>query len=106
MDNIIKKGLLSMPWPSFVANQSAQLDIRLAEKTKILSAGGQAALSHSEADLKRINYAKLRISAGTYGQCCKCGTPVNKERLLLIPETPFCGACAKEREINKLKKAN
>lgn len=46
------------------------------------------------AELKRIDAALVRIAEGTYGDCQKCGDPISKDRLDLLPDTPFCQRCA------------
>jgi len=52
-------------------------------------------LGHLElSELKRIDAALARITAGTYGSCQKCGDPISDERLNLLPDTPFCKQCA------------
>ena len=35
-----------------------------------------------------------RMRAGTYGRCATCGVPIPYDRLLIIPETSTCIACA------------
>lgn len=45
-------------------------------------------------ELKRINHALLRIEAGQYFKCSRCGTTINAERLQAIPYTEFCIDCA------------
>ncbi|MFN3938831.1 MAG: TraR/DksA family transcriptional regulator [Gemmobacter sp.] len=45
-------------------------------------------------ELRRIEAALQRIEAGEYGFCTKCGAEISEGRLDLLPETPFCAACA------------
>ena len=47
-------------------------------------------------EMRAIQAALGRIEAGTYGTCTNCGEPIEEERLDLLPETPFCSACAQE----------
>ncbi len=84
----------------FLANQRQWLLKRRDSKTNILREGGERALSHSWADITRINFAILRIDTGQYGLCPNCGGGVEVNRLKSIPETPFCSFCAglKEQE--------
>ena len=97
MEAQLVKSIQGLSWEDFVKNQEAQLHYRFSHKKEILELGGQQALSHSEKDLKRIEYALKRIENGSYGLCCNCGTSVTKERLISIPETPFCLPCANEK---------
>lgn len=60
------------------------------EEDEVLEGMGHAGL----AEIERIHAALSRIDKGTYGICVKCGDPVQKERLALLPATPFCAACA------------
>ena len=46
-------------------------------------------------ELRRIDAALDRFEAGTYGICTKCGDEIEEARLDVVPETPFCAACAK-----------
>lgn len=71
---------------------------RRRSKESILRNGGEQALSHSYRDIRRIDYAIKRIAEGQYGLCTQCGSPINPDRLALIPETPFCSDCAKSVE--------
>lgn len=52
-------------------------------------------LGHMElAEFRRIEAALKRIEDGIYGECQKCGVMISDERLLLLPDTPFCKNCA------------
>lgn len=57
---------------------------------EVLEALGQ----QEQAELRQIDAALQRVEEGTYGICQKCGDPVSKERLDLLPATPFCKNCA------------
>ncbi|MDO5612847.1 MAG: TraR/DksA C4-type zinc finger protein [Paracoccus sp. (in: a-proteobacteria)] len=53
------------------------------------------ALGHQEqAEVRRIDAALDRIAEGEYGACTKCGNDIAAARLELLPDTPFCAACA------------
>ena len=43
-----------------------------------------------EARLGQIDAAFDRLRAGTYGTCIVCGQAIPEERLVLIPDTPYC----------------
>ena len=47
-----------------------------------------------EAEIARIRAALDRIRAGSYGICTRCGAPISRDRLDILPETPFCRHCA------------
>lgn len=49
----------------------------------------------AKAEVRAIQAALARISAGEYGFCQKCGAEISEERLDLLPYTPFCRSCAK-----------
>ena len=42
----------------------------------------------------KIDAALARIEDGTYGDCVRCGEAIAPARLALVPDTPFCAACA------------
>lgn len=60
------------------------------ESDEVLEGMGVSALT----ELRVIDAALLRIEAGTYGDCVKCGTHISEERLNVLPFTPFCRDCA------------
>lgn len=45
-------------------------------------------------EMRRIEAALLRLSAGEYGVCVKCGAEIGAARLDTLPDTPFCRSCA------------
>lgn len=49
-------------------------------------------------ELRKIEAALRRITAGTYGTCARCGTAIAPARLDLLPYTPFCRDCATQGE--------
>lgn len=44
----------------------------------------------AQSEIRAIDAALDRINEGTYGDCVTCGDPVTKERLDVLPHTPFC----------------
>lgn len=48
----------------------------------------------AKATLLQIQHALQRIDNGEYGVCTRCGHKINEQRLLSIPYTPVCIACA------------
>jgi YteA family regulatory protein len=43
--------------------------------------------------LAAVEEALRRLADGTYGDCTRCGGPIERERLQALPETPFCKSC-------------
>lgn len=54
--------------------------------------------AHDANNLKAIEHALGRISAGTYGKCMKCGKKITQERLRAIPYAMLCIDCKNEME--------
>lgn len=53
------------------------------------------ALGHQDlAELRQIDAALVRIEAGAFGICVKCGGQISDDRLRVLPATPLCKACA------------
>jgi RNA polymerase-binding transcription factor DksA len=44
--------------------------------------------------IAEIEVAIERRSSGSYGICEVCGTPIDKERLRILPHTTYCVRCA------------
>lgn len=100
------------------AARKSQLEARLAALTDRLGAIETELQSHDEKDweelataregdevlesigvgsqeeMRAINAALLRIEAGSYGVCLRCGGNISEARLDLLPFTPFCKDCA------------
>lgn len=49
-------------------------------------------------ELRRVEMALGRVSAGTYGRCPACHEPIGRARLDIFPETEFCLPCQEMRE--------
>lgn len=45
-------------------------------------------------EIRMIEAALQRISAGEYGFCVQCGAEIGATRLDILPFTPFCSICA------------
>ncbi|MGW5616461.1 TraR/DksA family transcriptional regulator [Streptomyces sp. NPDC003877] len=64
---------------------------------------GQAASAHLEVGVKLAASARMvladveaalaRMDAGGYGICGRCRRPVDRERLLIVPQARYCGRC-------------
>ncbi len=48
-------------------------------------------------ELAAIDVALARVSAGTYGQCAKCGENIDTERRAALPMTAVCASCAGQK---------
>ena len=48
--------------------------------------------------LDQVEGALLRVQEGTYGICEDCGEPIAPERLEVLPFTPCCVQCSRQRE--------
>lgn len=46
--------------------------------------------------LAKVEMALGKIEDGSYGFCEKCGSPIEKERLDLVPYTTLCAKCSKK----------
>jgi DnaK suppressor protein len=44
--------------------------------------------------LAELDAARVRLAAGTYGVCERCGRPIAPERLAARPEARLCITCA------------
>jgi DnaK suppressor protein len=51
-----------------------------------------------EVQLTRIESALGRIESGDYGDCIRCGEPINDERLDFDPAVLLCIRCATDAE--------
>jgi RNA polymerase-binding transcription factor DksA len=60
------------------------------EEDEVLEGIGVSGL----AEIETIRAALDRIKEGTYGYCVRCGEEIAKERLDVVPATPFCPKCA------------
>lgn len=49
-------------------------------------------------ELRQIKNALNRLFDGTYEECSRCGATIQQARLLAIPETELCVACASKLE--------
>lgn len=51
-------------------------------------------LSQARRHLEQVDNALLRIDAGTYGDCTRCGNTIPFGRIQARPYTPHCVRCA------------
>lgn len=85
----------------------AELDRRLEHKGNYSLGAGDPAVYEWELNLalkeraeqkkRAVEEALARIAAGTYGTCMRCGSPIEPERLELLPTTTVCCQCARKK---------
>jgi len=51
-------------------------------------------LRKTEDKLKKLQYALQKVDTSEFGLCKKCGTRIPIQRILFIPESPFCVNCS------------
>ncbi|MCI3949118.1 MAG: DnaK suppressor protein [Acidimicrobiales bacterium] len=68
--------------------ESGQGDSMNVERERDLALSAQAM-----AAVEDIDKALVKIDAGTYGICERCGQPIPKERLKALPYAALCVAC-------------
>ncbi len=83
-----------------------QLDDQLSEKPDMGLGQGSAGAGSWEmalarrdrvvAQIEALEDALARVQAGTYGQCERCGRPIDPERLEILPTTRLCSECAEQ----------
>jgi DnaK suppressor protein len=56
-----------------------------------------ALIGQAREHLAQIDAAELRLAAGTYGLCDRCGQPIGTARLTARPVTTTCIDCASRR---------
>jgi len=62
----------------------------------------QLAVGRLEDELReRVTAALKRMDEGTYGQCQRCGKTIPQNRLLALPDAPYCIQCEREIEQGK-----
>lgn len=54
----------------------------------------EALLAEAEAGLRQVGLARLRLAEGSYGECQRCGEPINQARLEVLPAAEYCLDCA------------
>jgi RNA polymerase-binding transcription factor len=50
--------------------------------------------NEAEEELEQINNALLKLERNIYGKCEKCHEEISKERINVLPFTPYCKNCA------------
>lgn len=44
--------------------------------------------------IKGLQYWLAKLGTAAFGKCIRCGEPINRNRLLLVPESAHCIRCA------------
>jgi RNA polymerase-binding transcription factor DksA len=84
--------------------EQEELEGRLDHKPEVGLGRGSSGLQSWELTFARqaevtaridaLKAALNRVGEGTYGQCERCGTQINPERLKILPATALCVDCA------------
>ncbi|MDE3738328.1 MULTISPECIES: TraR/DksA family transcriptional regulator [Pseudomonas] len=82
--NAIREDLARSHSPDF-AEQAIQ-----RENDEVL----EAILAETQAALRRVGMAKLRLADGSYGYCQRCGELIEPARLAVLPAAEYCLGCA------------
>lgn len=57
-----------------------------------------AMIDHHVQEIREVERALLRLSAGTYGRCVDCGNDIDSARLNAYPSASRCIVCQSRRE--------
>ncbi|CAL9646218.1 TraR/DksA family transcriptional regulator [Streptomyces griseomycini] len=74
------------PPPADGPHGAGQIEVRVK-----LAASARMVLADVEAALTRMD-------TGTYGTCHLCRRPIQRERLLIVPQARYCARCQQVRE--------
>ncbi len=85
------------------ALQSAAGDTEATDFKEIAAQGAFAIVediqvAHTAVELANVMAAQRRLDDGTYGFCADCGEPISEQRLLAMPQAPYCMACQTQHE--------
>lgn len=84
--------------PGQLALANNYADVREQAEADLVGDTDLAQLQLEQAELAGIDEALLRISAGTYGNCGKCGARISLRRLRAQPAARMCLACQEALE--------
>ena len=54
------------------------------------------ALRNTQEKLQQLKYMLQKLDADDFGQCVKCGNPIEPMRMIAMPQTAICVSCAKK----------
>jgi len=78
-----------------VVDSGEQSELDLNRSTALDLAGRESE------SIEEIDEALLRIDNGTYGQCDRCGKPIDEERLKAMPTARYDADCQAAIEANQ-----
>ena len=58
----------------------------------------EAALGNAKVRMGKLKWALYQVHEPEFGLCIECGESIPIGRILLMPETTLCVACAEEKE--------
>ncbi|GAA0674545.1 TraR/DksA C4-type zinc finger protein [Streptomyces cellulosae] len=82
------------------ATASRADDRRVREDAAQIEVGVKLAAS-ARMVLADVEEALARMDSGTYGVCHLCRRPVERHRLLVVPQARYCGRCQQVREAGR-----
>ncbi|HAW50863.1 MAG TPA: TraR/DksA family transcriptional regulator [Flavobacteriales bacterium] len=54
----------------------------------------EAALKKAEEKLKALKFLVQKVNDDEFGLCARCNNPIPYQRMLFLPQSPFCVNCA------------
>ena len=69
----------------------------------LLAGVTHADIARDAEEIEDIEGALVRLAAGTYGECVKCGTGIPRERLNVYPTAKRCLPCQQAHEVARKK---
>ncbi|GGV79910.1 hypothetical protein GCM10010294_51310 [Streptomyces griseoloalbus] len=85
----------------FAAGSTSRADDRrLRANAARIEVGVQLAAS-ARMVLADVEAALARMDSGRYGACHLCRRPVERHRLLIVPQARYCGRCQQVREAGR-----
>lgn len=87
-------------------HNSVELDQSRVGRLSRMDAMAQAEMAKAsrallQTELRRVEAAITRVENRTWGNCCRCQLPIDRDRLHADPATPFCFACFEEVEADR-----
>jgi RNA polymerase-binding transcription factor DksA len=81
----------------FGPNGNLTYDTNFADTSQVTAERGEAERLAADLQdaLSDVDAALLRLTAGTYGRCERCGNPISEARLEAMPTAHRCLDCAK-----------
>lgn len=85
-------GRLTKKNPDAIADASDTLDEKAQDVT--LMDERRAVVQNLEQRLHEIEETLVKLSAGTYGVCSNCQSPIDEKRIRAMPAVQYCFDCA------------